>query len=734
MDASKKTVLLVVHEASLTGAPVLGLNIARCLRPKFNVIVLSLGGGTIEKEFERVANNVFTLDERLRFQSEALDYVIKAITKQTPVDYAVVNSVCSSAVLAPLATRNIPSVILIHEFQAYSRPSDMIPNAIMWAGHTVFSAAVVMQDTLSAFPNLNGSAFSILPQGRCEPIGYGNDVGAEEEGRRITKLMRPGSMPPDTKVVVGLGFVQLRKGVDLFIACAKRMVDLAPSMPLRFVWIGNGYDTERELAYSVYLTDQIKRSRLEDKLLIMGAVKDIQTAYANTDLFLLTSRLDPLPNVAIDALSEGIPLLCFDRASGIADVLTERGLAARYVVPYLDVEAMARRAVETLSKHTGSASDREEQRRLAASAFNMDTYVKAVVNIVQGQTKLLEREKRDLQIIKNSPLFDPYFSYRIEDTPEMRSNTGIRYLRSWRVNYLLRKPCPGFDPAEYRRGALFANEDSDPFAHYLKNGCPQGPWNTEVIRPTADGDPPAGKVERVALHLHVFYPDLLDEILAALARNGQKPDLFVSIGDHLSHVVVADKLAGYGGRVVRIAHTPNRGRDIGPLLTEFSAQILESYDVFGHMHTKKSKDLADAANGQRWFRFLLQNLIGGDQAMMDKILGRMSADTGIGLVFPEDPHLLDWGKNEIYALDIARRMGGIELPEGSFNFPVGTMFWARTAALRKLFDVNFTWDDYPPEPLPQDGSMLHAMERMFPSIAKDAGYRYVVTHVPGLTR
>ena len=35
----------------------------------------------------------------------------------------------------------------------------------------------------------------------------------------------------------------------------------------------------------------------------------------------MTSRLDPLPNVGIDAMNESTPVHCFDNACGIADIL-----------------------------------------------------------------------------------------------------------------------------------------------------------------------------------------------------------------------------------------------------------------------------------------------------------------------------------------------------------------------------------------------------------------------------
>jgi lipopolysaccharide biosynthesis protein len=68
-----------------------------------------------------------------------------------------------------------------------------------------------------------------------------------------------------------------------------------------------------------------------------------------------------------------------------------------------------------------------------------------------------------------------------------------------------------------------------------------------------------------------------------------------------------------------------------------------------------------------------------------------------------------------------------------FNFPLGTMFWARPAALEPLFELGLDWNDYPAEPVPIDGTIMHALERLLPFVVQHRGYRYATTHVPGVT-
>ena len=54
LDARKKTILVVSHEATRTGAPILALNIVQQLSARYNVVSLILGGGELADDFRRV--------------------------------------------------------------------------------------------------------------------------------------------------------------------------------------------------------------------------------------------------------------------------------------------------------------------------------------------------------------------------------------------------------------------------------------------------------------------------------------------------------------------------------------------------------------------------------------------------------------------------------------------------------------------------------------------------------
>jgi len=54
--------------------------------------------------------------------------------------------------------------------------------------------------------------------------------------------------------------------------------------------------------------------------------------------------------------------------------------------------------------------------------------------------------------------------------------------------------------------------------------------------------------------------------------------------------------------------------------------------------------------------------------------------------------------------------------------------------LLPIFNLGLDWQDYPAEPLPYDGSILHALERLLSLVASSQGFRLALTNVTGITR
>jgi glycosyltransferase involved in cell wall biosynthesis len=745
LDASRETILLFAHDASRTGAPIIAYHIALRLQQKYNVVAVLLGAGELFPVFESCCAAVVGPIPHTEWCEVEAKHLVTRLCASYRVLYAIANSIETRMVLPALAHAHIPVVSLVHEFASYTRPAGSMGQALDWSTQVVFPAAIVAGAAQREHPTLRGRTVHVLPQGTCPaPLAEGAPETASTVGALLE--LRRQKASEHALVVFGCGTVHLRKGVDLFLSCAAAVARLGPKRPVRFVWIGGGYQPDHDPSYSCYLADQIERSGLGNTTSIIDAIADVEPAYALADVFFLSSRLDPLPNVTIDAALRAIPVVCFEGATGMADLLAADALASQCVVPYLDVGAAAGVIARLADNERERIEIGEATRRIAQATFDTDRYVRRLDELGIDAVQIMRQRKEDFATLRNDPLFDAsvYLHPKCQTSTRDEAINGflarwfaVGLLRHSASNGLFRRPCVGFHPQ------IYAHENRDrydasgvnPLAHFVRSGRPDGAWCHEVIVPgAADSGETGGAELKVALHGHFFYPELAADLLRGLSVNRAPCDLFFTTDDERKARVIGQAARGYDRGSVQIRLVPNRGRDVGPLMAALADDVLRDYAVIGHVHGKRSLGVDKGAMGDLWREFMWQHLIGDCHPMMDLILGRFARDGALGIVFPDDPNLSDWDDNQEIAERLATRMGMVEPLPPFFDFPIGTMFWARTQALRPLLALGLDWSDYPTEPVPIDGTILHALERLLPFAARQAGYRYATTHVPGVTR
>jgi glycosyltransferase involved in cell wall biosynthesis len=695
-DERKKTILLVSHEASRTDIPILALNIVQQLSVRYNVITLILGGGELTDHFRRASVSLYEAD-RIQMTDRELDSVVREIASQYPLLFAVVNSVESRRVLRGLNVATVPTVSLLHEFSSVTRPRTAFWVAISLSTKTVFSTKFMLESVVADFRLYPSTALYFAPPGKCVPAGAEISARASIEKGSLVRHLRPEG--ENCKfLVIGTGNLELKKDIELFIKCATIIINQSGGQRFQFVWIENGFDPGPDGACSAYPGDEIKRDELGSQMKIIRSGSEVEAAYQAADLFIISSRLDPLPNSAIDALLAGIPVLCFDKTTGVADFLSENGLREPCVAEYLDTDDLARKVIDLADSNKLRASVSERSRAAAESTFDANAYMSKIEAIAMQAVGNEVLVKHEVDSILRSGKFRSDF-YR-QFWNEWLGEEGLveDYVRRMARGTDIRKPMPGFQPLVYSWLQMREGQaNDDPFADFLRKGLPVGRWLQRVIQNdgTPNNAPESGL--RVALHLHIFYQNELHDIVERLKLNASIPDLFISVQSEDAAAWTQDVLSDYRGSIVDLRVTPNRGRDIGPLLTQFGPALIASYDIVGHLHTKKSPHLLNRPFTEAWITFLLENMVGGQLGgtMLDSVLSSMASDATIGIVFPDDPHVASWTGNRKYAEDLTARMKCGELPE-QFNFPAGSMFWMRAAVLKRFVELELAWDDYEP--------------------------------------
>jgi lipopolysaccharide biosynthesis protein len=227
--------------------------------------------------------------------------------------------------------------------------------------------------------------------------------------------------------------------------------------------------------------------------------------------------------------------------------------------------------------------------------------------------------------------------------------------------------------------------------------------------------------------VHVFYPELLGELLGHLALIPAPFDLIVTNASGVDIDIESM-------RVTHLQHTvvlevENRGRDLWPLVQVVNAGLLDRYLLVVKVHTKRSdwREGHDrlGGTGGSWRGDLLSGLL-GDAANVGDTLDAFKRSPALGMVTADGSVLGPefWGRNIPVTAALLRRLD-LELSPHSLNFASGSMYWARASILRRLGDLRMSSADFEDEEGQIDGTTAHALERTIGLLATEAGLHIV---------
>ncbi len=234
---------------------------------------------------------------------------------------------------------------------------------------------------------------------------------------------------------------------------------------------------------------------------------------------------------------------------------------------------------------------------------------------------------------------------------------------------------------------------------------------------------------KVAVFIHLYYENLVKECFNYIVEFPDWVDVYITTSNSTTHKIIQE-LSDSIQNIKKISLTPNKGRDIASLLIYHKKDIL-TYDYFCFTHDKKSTKNSPAIMGDLFRLTLWENSIKND-CFITNLLSVFRDNPKIGLLVPPYPRYSVasigsedwWGNNfkntiklaELLNIDIAN------ISKSHQPLSIGTSFWAKTEALKKLLDYPFVLEDFIDEPLPSDGTMSHAVERVLPFVAQNAGY------------
>jgi FMN phosphatase YigB (HAD superfamily) len=349
----------------------------------------------------------------------------------------------------------------------------------------------------------------------------------------------------------------------------------------------------------------------------------------------------------------------------------------------------------------------------------------------------LERRYRDMAQISESGLFDEkWYRTTYPDVGE----SGMDPLEHY-VAYGAkagRAPGPLFDTADYlKRHIDVAGSGENPLRLFLEFGGQEQRYAQSVYNESSEDRWGASNpipllhncrsCPTIAVVVHIYYIDIFEEICGFLRNIPYHFNLLITtpIEAHVQEVKNIVQRRGLDATVF-VKLSENKGRNFAPFLVEYP-ELIQQHDLMLHLHTKKSPH--NASEGDAWRSHLYKSLV-GNKYLVRSIIESFS-DRNLGVLYPSTYSWLPyWAHHWLSNSHLVKSFyDRLSIPYSKsleyMDFPAGSMFWARTHALKPLLEAHWTYEDFPPERGQNDGTVAHVIERSIVTVAKSQGYGFV---------
>lgn len=253
-------------------------------------------------------------------------------------------------------------------------------------------------------------------------------------------------------------------------------------------------------------------------------------------------------------------------------------------------------------------------------------------------------------------------------------------------------------------------------------------WNYILSSESAEDKVPSDV--RIAIAMHIYFKDLIAECRDYASAMPDGTDFYITTDTEEKKDLICKEFSKICTGKLDVRVVPNCGRDVGPFLVEFR-EFISDYDYVCHVHDKKAGQARPGTIGTAFAYKCFENVLKSKEYVAN-IINTFEKNERLGLLAPPPPNHadyfitfgLEWGANFDNTVKLAKDLG-IASPMNAKKEPIaplGSYYWARTDAIKKVFEKEWKYEDFPKEPVADDGTILHAIERIYPFAAQSEGY------------
>lgn len=236
---------------------------------------------------------------------------IYRILKQIKPDL-VVSSMFSANTIFRLLKPFIGYVSIAREHNTYIDKKwyhHLIDHLLSYCSHTIIAVSEVVKEFVVARAHISPEKIVVINNG----VDMGVIDAFKKENPDKAPLKQQLGLSTTTKYIINVARLKAQKNQALLISAFAEFIKNNSGYALLIVGEGN----ERS-----NLENLIAKLGLEKAVFLLGYRKDIYALYAASDIFVLTSQIEGFPNVCIEAMAFGLPVIS-TRVAGVPEMIVE---------------------------------------------------------------------------------------------------------------------------------------------------------------------------------------------------------------------------------------------------------------------------------------------------------------------------------------------------------------------------------------------------------------------------
>lgn len=353
---STKKILFISHEASLSGAPILVLDLIKRLKQEkenYIIDVLLIRGGELYQEFAKVSNNIVVAHYHLqsfsflkrnlkrvqsiifRKKETQQDKIVKitSVLLQNKYDLVYGNTMESLVWTLPFYKNNIPTIVAIHELSfgiESTYPKEFVLENISNITKIIAGSQAVADNLIVKY--------NADPQKVNAIHSFVDTILTIQKDREV---LRNELNIKKEEIVIGIASSQeLRKGTDLVPMLVQK---IKQQTDLNFKFINLGGNSKSPAVRCAKL--DAEKLGIENEIIFIDHNKTPNDYINLFDIFLLMSREDPFPLVMLTAAKLKKPIVAFEKSGGAVEFLdNDHGV----LVSYLNLDEMSKEVIKLM--------------------------------------------------------------------------------------------------------------------------------------------------------------------------------------------------------------------------------------------------------------------------------------------------------------------------------------------------------------------------------------------------